>query len=269
MDIVKLLKKIMVTFLIICVVIGISNKIFATELTLNQVVDKFNSSNPMAEHMMNTYNATEVASMDNNKITLTMNNSPFADDKILKVVFNSQDNILSTSISKAQDTATHHYMGELSMVWSLLDCIAQLNGYEKAEIYTVLRDNKDNKYTLSTNGFEINELSDMTNIKIDLNKKLSITNLETETNEKNVTNVENNDSNNTIVPESKIQNTNNNAAQEQNNRILNADNKQDNTKKNDILPQTGVKNNIFVIILITMIVVVESIIIMKHNKEIK
>ncbi len=148
------------------------NHIHKSTITLDEIVTKFNSSNPMSEHLMKTYNATEKAVLESDGIMLTMNNCPFDDDGVLNVKFVLNDNILSTSISKEID---FYSFGE-SMAWSLLDCIAQLNGVEKEEVYDTLRDNREIIYTLSKNGFEINNSSDSVNIKIDLNKRISVSN---------------------------------------------------------------------------------------------
>ncbi len=257
MNIFKSFKKIFVIIMIICILIGISNKVFAAMLTLKQVVDKFNSSNPMAEHLKDTYDATVVATLEGNKIILTENNCPFTDSKIQKVEFNLENNVLSTTINKPKELTTA-YMSELSMAWMLIDCIGQLNGYEKEQFYETLKGIGDNykNYTLSKEGLEIKTLDNSTSIKIDLSKKIPIINEETETNEdisKNTEDVNLNNTDKANKTENEIQD--NTIKEKQNNEVLNVNKKEDNTTTNSKLPQTGSNDNIIIVIVIVNLIV--------------
>ena len=138
----------------------------------------FVSTLGMVFFLKNTYNSTVDASVEDNKIILIHNNSPFSDKKIQKVEFVLKNNILSTTIKKSLDSKEIEYMGELSMVWMLIDCIEQLNGYKKEAFYETIKGTGKayENYTLSNEGLEIEILSDSKNIKIDLSKKIPILN---------------------------------------------------------------------------------------------
>ena len=262
MNIVKLFKKIFVIIIIICILMGMSNKVFANVITLNQVVEKFNSSNPMAEHLKETYDSTVVASLENNKIILTHNNCPFTDSKIQKVEFNFENNILSTTINKSTESTTA-YMSELSIAWMLIDCIGQLNGYEKEQFYETLKGTGDNykNYTVAKEGLEIKTLNNSTSIKIDISKKIPIINGESE----NDVNLNNNDNANKTENETQNNTINNN--EKQNNTILNIDKKENNSVINSKLPQTG--NNNYIVMAIVIINLIVAFICFNNYKKYK
>ncbi len=180
MNIVKKIGIFVLAIIIVCLLVGIFVWDTNKPITLSQIVDKFNSSNPMAEHLSNTYNSVVNANLEDNKIILVHNNSPFADSKISKVEFCLEDNILKTTINNSTESTTS-YLDELSMAWMLIDCIGQLNGYEKEQFYETLKPTGENykDYSLDNEGLEIKISDSGTSINIDLFKKIPIINVET------------------------------------------------------------------------------------------
>jgi len=160
---------------VVCILLGIFNVLFSATLTLDKIANKFNSSNPMADHLKKTYNSNIDATVEENRIILTHSNSPFSDTKVQKLEFALENDILMTVVKKTPDSLIE-YMSKLAMTWMLIDCIGQLNGYEKGMFYETLKGTgisyKD--YTLEKEGLEIKISDDNTNIKIDLSKKFPI-----------------------------------------------------------------------------------------------
>ena len=118
---------------VILIITVLTNNVLAATLTLMQIADKMKTSNPMAEHMMDNYNATITAEVENDKIIIEEVNSSLVDEQTLHVEFVLQGNILSTNIEKNTQGSSIVYMSKLSLAWMLIDCIGQLNGYEKEE----------------------------------------------------------------------------------------------------------------------------------------
>lgn len=172
--------KIVKILLITLMLISITTNVFSATLTLNQIADKLKTSNPMAEHLKENYDSTVNANVTDNKITLEQTNSPFSDGKTIQTEFILEDNILSSKIEKNSQESTTTYMLKLSLAWMLIDCIGQLNGYEKEAFYKTLKGTGDKykDYKLDKEGLEINILSSSTEIKIDLSKKIPLLEIE-------------------------------------------------------------------------------------------
>ena len=168
---------------VILIITVLTNNVLAATLTLMQIADKMKTSNPMAEHMMDNYNATITAEVENDKIIIEEVNSSLVDEQTLHVEFVLQGNILSTNIEKNTQGSSIVYMSKLSLAWMLIDCIGQLNGYEKEEFYKTIKGTGDNykNYKLDKEGLEINTVNNYTEIKIDLSKKIPIVEIEDST----------------------------------------------------------------------------------------
>lgn len=169
--------------IVILIIVCMTNVVFSATLTLNQIADKMKTSNPMAEHLLENYNATVTAEVENNKIILEEVNSPYSENEPIQIEFSLQGNILSTKIEKNSQGLGTVYMSKLSLAWMLIDCIGQLNGYEKEEFYKTIKGTGDNykNYKLDKEGLEINTVNNYTEIKIDLSKKIPIVEIEDST----------------------------------------------------------------------------------------
>lgn len=162
-----------VPFIILIIFCMTSNVLSAT-ITMEQLVDKMNTSNPMAEHLEKYYKATVTAEAENGKLIVKQTTAKVSGDETMQIEFSLNDNILSTTIENNREESSTVYMSKLSLAWMLIDCIGQINGYEKEEFYKTIKGTGENykNYKLDKEGLEITEINDKTEIKIDLSKKI-------------------------------------------------------------------------------------------------
>lgn len=249
---------------VILIITVLTNNVLAATLTLMQIADKMKTSNPMAEHMMDNYNATITAEVENDKIIIEEVNSSLVDEQTLHVEFVLQGNILSTNIEKNTQGSSIVYMSKLSLAWMLIDCIGQLNGYEKEEFYKTIKGTGENykNYKIDKEGLEINTVNNITEIKIDLSKKVPIVEIEDSTEDESDGGIEliHIDSSTNTYNVKYTNTTNQNNTINQNNTT-----NQNNTNvvNDSNLPKTGV---ISIIPIISCIIIVAGICYIKYEK---
>lgn len=171
------MKKIIVIVFILCIILSliiIQSNIFKPTITLDDLVNEINTNNPMADYLKESYGSTFETNVDNNKLIFTIYNAPFSDGGVQTVELFLENNILSTTLSKDKDTT--EYMVDLSLVWMIVDCIGQINGYEKEQFYETIKGTGSayEHYTLEKDGLEIKHSDNNTTVKINLSKKIKI-----------------------------------------------------------------------------------------------
>lgn len=158
-------KVINIITLMTLVILFICNSVYATSITLEQIVEKFNKSS-IVDDYKNTGGSIS-ATNNANSINITVN----ANGKTENVELLLQGNILSIEINQEdEDAFTKAYVAS-----SVIDIIGQLHGYQEGELSQTINSDKAKNYTLEKEGYEAENISETKfKIKVDITKKIPL-----------------------------------------------------------------------------------------------
>lgn len=153
--------KILLFFLVI---LFICNNIYATSITLEQIVEKFNKSS-IVDDYKNTGGSIN-ATNDANSINVKVNTS----GKTENVKFLLEGNILSIEIDTEESAFVKAHVAT-----SVIDIIGQLHGYEEGELSQTINSDKVADYTIEKEGFEVQDISSTKfKMNVDITKKIPL-----------------------------------------------------------------------------------------------
>lgn len=151
--------------LIFLVTLFICNKVYATSITLEQIVEKFNKSSIVNDYKNagGSINATK----DVNSINIKVNAS--GKTEIVELLL--EGNILSIEINKEEEAA----FVKAYIASNVIDVIGQLHGYQEGELLQTINSDKATNYTLEKEGYEVENISsNKFKIKVDITKKIPL-----------------------------------------------------------------------------------------------
>ncbi len=159
------MKKAIVIVAIILVVFGavfLIRNMYVKNKTLIQIVNKFNTSSIVDDYK--SVGGTIKAVRNSNKINIEATSG----EETVNIEFALNGNILSAEVNGKD------FM-ELIISMDVIDIIGQLSGYEEDELKKTLNSDKATNYTLETEGFETEKLSEeKIRISIDITKKIPL-----------------------------------------------------------------------------------------------
>lgn len=150
---------------IFLIVLFIGSNVYATSITLEQIVEKFNKSSIVDAYRKagGDINATN----NTNSINVKANTS----GKTENVELLLEGNILSIEIDKEEEAA----FIKASIASSVIDVIGQLHGYQEGELSQTINSDKATNYTLEKEGYEVENISaTKSKIKVDITKKIPL-----------------------------------------------------------------------------------------------
>ena len=155
-------KRLFMMVFILILIISFANINYAANITLEQIVSKFNNCESVKQYA--NYGSIWKASSDDKNINITIE----ANGNTAELEYVLEGNILSTSLEG--DDAISGAM--VSMV--LIDCIGQLHGYSDGELFATLNSEEIQNYTLENEGIEIKQDTTKYIIKVDITKKIPL-----------------------------------------------------------------------------------------------
>lgn len=160
----KIINVIKIT-LIFLVILFMCNNVYATSITLEQIVEKFNESSIVDDYKNDGGSIS--ATNDANSIKVTIN----ANETTENVELLLEGNILSVEI----DMEDINGFGKVYVASSIIDIIGQLHGYQEGELAQTINSDKIMDYTLEKEGFEAEKISETKlKMKVDITKKIPL-----------------------------------------------------------------------------------------------
>jgi len=160
----KILKVIGIMIMLLIIILTYS-KVYASTITLEQIVEKFNKSS-----IVDTYEETGGiinAVNDEKSIEVTVT----ADGKKEKLMFFLEGNIFSVEIDVNEDTA----FVKALVGAEIIDIIGQLHGYDEGDLLATINSEEAKAYTLEKEGYKVEEIDGSKVImKIDISKKIPL-----------------------------------------------------------------------------------------------
>lgn len=155
----------MTMFFMFLGILFIGNYAYATSITLEQIVEKFNTSSIVDDYK--EAGGSIKATNDANSITINVATGETTND----IKFLLDDNILSIEIDTGEETAfIKAYIASY-----VIDIIGQLQGYQEGELSQTINSDKATNYTLSKEGYELENIdTTKKKIKVDLTKKIPL-----------------------------------------------------------------------------------------------
>lgn len=112
-------KVITIIILMVWTLLFICNSVYATSITLEQIVEKFNKSSIVDEYKSAGGNIKATKDSDGINVTINAN----GETENVKLLF--QENVLSIEIDQAESTA----LAKMYVTLSIIDIIGELHGY--------------------------------------------------------------------------------------------------------------------------------------------
>lgn len=141
------------------------NSVYATSITLEQIVEKFNKSSIVDTYKNAGGNIS--ATNDAGSINITVNTS----EETENVEFLFQGNILSIEIDQEDESA----FTKLYVALHVIDIIGQLHGYQESELLRTINSDEAQNYTLEKEGYELENISESKiKIEVDITKKVPL-----------------------------------------------------------------------------------------------
>lgn len=151
--------------LLICMLCFLSSGVYATSITLDEIVNKFNTSSIVDDYKNAGGNIKAIKESNSIKVEVT------ASGKTENVELLLNGNILSIEIDKTEESA----FVKSYVTSSIIDIIGQLHGYKEGEVSQTLNSEKASNYTIDNEGYEIEEIStNKFKIKVDITKKIPL-----------------------------------------------------------------------------------------------
>ena len=158
-------KVINIIVLMVLVILCICNSVYATSITLEQIVEKFNKSSIVDDYK--NAGGSISATNDADSINITVN----ASGKTENVELLLQGNVLSIEINQEDESA----FAKAYVASSVIDIIGQLHGYQEGELSQTINSDKAKNYTLEKEGYEVENISETKfKIKVDITKKIPL-----------------------------------------------------------------------------------------------
>lgn len=151
--------------LIFLVILFMCNNVYATSITLEQIVEKFNKSSIVDNYKNAGGNIS--ATNDTDSINITVNVS----GKTENIELLLEGNVLSIEIDQEESSA----FVKAYVTLSVIDIIGQLHGYQEGELAQTVNSDKAKNYTLEKEGYELENISETKfKIKVDITKKIPL-----------------------------------------------------------------------------------------------
>ena len=146
-------------------ILFIYNNAYATSITLEQIVEKFNKSSIVDNFKKAGGNIS--ATNDVDSINIMVNTS----EKTEIIEFLFQGNVLSIEIDQEERLA----LDKACFTLSIIDIIGELYGYKEGELAQTVNSDKAKSYTLEKEGYEAENISETKfKIKVDITKKIPL-----------------------------------------------------------------------------------------------
>ena len=158
-------KVISIIVLMVFVILFICNNAYATSVTLEQIVEKFNKSSIVDDYK--NAGGSISATNDVDSINITVN----ASEKTENVELLLQGNVLSIEIDQEESSA----LVKAYVTSSIIDIIGELHGYQEGELAQTVNSDEAKNYTLEKEGYEVENISETKfKIKVDITKKIPL-----------------------------------------------------------------------------------------------
>lgn len=158
-------KVITIIILMVWTLLFICNSVYATSITLEQIVEKFNKSSIVDEYKSAGGNIKATKDSDGINVTINAN----GETENIKLLF--QENVLSIEIDQAESTA----LAKMYVTLSIIDIIGELHGYQEGELLQTISSEESQNYTLEKEGYEVENISTTkVKMKVDITKKIPL-----------------------------------------------------------------------------------------------
>ena len=151
--------------LIVFAILFKCNNVYATSITLEQIVEKFNKSSIVDTYKNSGGSISATNDVDSINITATLNGTTEDAELLL------QENVLSIEIDQQEDSAVF----KVYVTVKVIDIIGELHGYQEGELAQTVNSDEAKSYTLEKEGFEEEKISETKfKIKVDITKKIPL-----------------------------------------------------------------------------------------------